>query len=189
MTSKFMLHVGKGSRVPRVEWTLENVARVSSSLRLPLREILRHDEGAEFGRWILFYWNDTAAIDVASNAPPRREKILWIDFEIIEGIACQIEKTATRLEVGGPDSGPVMFYATEDREIFGPVGTDMTTLDLNKAVWSVRGFVKVDGCTQIYIPNGHIHADSHDELRGLFSAIARAQARCYEIYDAQEATR
>ncbi len=153
------------------EWTLANLTRVSK-LGYQLREILRHDDGCQFGRWILLYWGE-----FPRNAP------LWIDFEVVEGVGCLIEKNESRLHVGGVGAGPVMFYATEDRQVFGPVGVDMTTTDLNRAVWSVRGFVKSGGCTQVYFPDGPFHHDGLAELSGAFGAICRAQERCYEIYD------
>ncbi len=158
-----------GDQAPPAEWTVANVQRVSN-LKLPLREILRYDEGCPFGRWILLYWSEA-----------QKERPLWIDFEVIEGVGCLVEKTERGLEVGGAGAGPIMFYATEDRQVFGAAGADTTTLDLNQAVWSARGFVKWDGCTQVYFPEGPFHHDSQAELRGAFGAICRAQDRCYEI--------
>ena len=160
------------SRHP-IEWTLTDLTRVSSS-KLPLREILRHDDGCPFGRWILLYWGEGPG-----DAP------FWIDFEVIEGVGCLVEKDARMLHVGGAGAagtGPVMFFATEDRQMFGLVGVNTTTTDLNQAVWSVRGFVKRVGCTQVYFPDGPLHYDGQAELCGMFGAICRAQGRCYEIY-------
>ncbi len=153
------------------EWTVANMTRVSG-LKLPLREILRHDDGCLFGRWILLYWDDY-----------RKKGPLWIDFEIIEGVACLIEESEDGLHVGASGAGPVLFYATEERALFGLAGAKMTTIDLNAAVWTVRGFVKQDGCTQVYLPPGPLHHDDREGLRGAMGAICRVQDRCYEIYD------
>jgi hypothetical protein len=46
---------------------------------------------------------------------------------------------------------------------------------------TARGFVKFDGCTQVYFPPGPVHYDNKDELRGLLDAVCHAQERCYEI--------
>lgn len=159
------------------EWTLTDLTRVSD-LELPLREILRHDDGCPFGRWILLYWSEDT-----KGGP------LWIDFEIIEGVGCLVEKSERGVHLGSAGAGPVVFYATEHRQLIGPVGVDTTTTDLNRAIWSVQGFVKWDGCTQVYFPDGPLHHDSQAELRGTFGAICRAQDRCYEIYAEAESRR
>jgi hypothetical protein len=147
------------------------VRRTSANLKLPLCESFRHDDGAQFGRWIHLYWSETS------------DHVLWIDFEIFEAFGCS-------LPGGGigqrktPLNGPPLFYATEARELGD---RSSTTNDIDFAVPTVLGFVKWDGCTQIYFPNdGHVHRDDLESLAGLFSSICRAQARCYEIYEEQE---
>jgi hypothetical protein len=132
--------------------------RESISLKLPLREVLRHDDGSSFGRTIYLYWKEE-----------RRPR--WIDFEIFEAIGHE-----------GPPGGQErpIYYATDRRELFG---RDGVTADLSRAVWTTCGFVKLDGCTQVYFPEGPLHYDDLASLRGLFGSICRAQERCYEIMD------
>ena len=141
------------------------MTRVSSSLKLPLREALEHVVDTSFGRTICLYWSD--------------EKPTWIDFEIFEAIGREIPGHQGIAISTRPDGdGKPLYYATEDREL-----TKGVTTDLDRAMWTVRGFVKFDGCTQVYFPEGPVHYDDREGLRGLFAAICRAQERCYEIME------
>ena len=154
-----------------------------SSLHLPLQETFRHDTDAEFGRTICLYW-ETPAED-----SPGPSRILWVDFEVFEAVG-RGTTHPVRAPTGSTqvvarsyvhdDRAPLVYYATEDREFMSGL-----TADLDCAVWTVRGFVKFDGCTQVYFPGdvGPVHYDSAAGLRGLFGAICRAQERCYEIMD------
>ena len=142
------------------------MARVSS-LKLPLRETI-HVDNAGFGAEICLYWND------GSNESPA-----WIDFEILEAIGTESPGAllSMRSRAAGNTGAPV-YYATQKREI-----TDGVTAEIERAVWSARGFVKFDGCTQVYFPEGPLHYDDVAGLRDMFAAICRAQERCYEIMD------
>src|SRR4029077_6711967 len=140
--------------------------RESSALKLPLRETLRHDEGASFGRTIYLYWKEI-------------ERPIWIDFEIFEAIGCEGPPDSLICTRPGGEGRP-LYYTTDRREL---CDKDSVTTDLNSAMWTVRGFVKFDGCTQVYFPEGPLHYDDRASLRGLFGGICRAQERCYEIMD------
>ena len=143
--------------------------RESSSLKLPLREVLEHAVDAPFGRTICLYWGHKGD----------SEKPTWIDFEIFEAIGREVPGQRGIAISSCPDGdGVPLYYSTEDRELTAGV-----TTDLGRAVWTAHGFVKFDGCTQVYFPTGPVHYDDREGLRGLFVAICRAQERCYEIME------
>jgi hypothetical protein len=106
---------------------------------------------ASFGGVICLYWTD--------------ERPTWIDFEIFE-------------PAGIVNADCPIYYATEKRD---STVVDGITTDFDRAIWTVRGFVKVDGCTQVYFPEGPLHYDDATGFQALFAAICRAQDRCYEI--------
>ena len=141
------------------------MTRVSSSLKLPLRETFRHDADTNFGRVICLYWSEDALV-----------RPHWIDFEIFEAVGR--ESPGALISTRPNQDGAPLYYTTEKREI-----TDGVTSNLERAIWMARGFVKSDGCTQIYFPKGPVHYDDLIGPRGLFGAICRVQERCYEIMD------
>lgn len=128
----------------------------------PLQEQFNHADGSVFGCIIRLYWT----VSGTSGHQPTH----WIDFEIFEAVGLD----------GVRDDSPPLYYATESREL-----SDGVTTDLDKAVPDVSGFVKWDGCTQVYFSADRdtpaLHYDDRAGLAGILAAIVRAQERCYEI--------
>lgn len=126
----------------------------------PLQEQFSFNDGVPFGRVVRLFWSPSE-----THQPTH-----WIDFEIFEAIG---------LDGINADSPPA-YYASEERDL-----SANTTTDLDKAVPDVSGFVKWDGCTQIYFSADRntpaLHYDDRAGLAGLLAAIVRAQERCYEI--------
>jgi hypothetical protein len=124
----------------------------------PLQEQFNFEDGVAFSRVVRLFWKPNEA----SGHQPTH----WIDFEILEAAG----------RGGTEDDSPLLYYASDERSMCA-----MTT-DIEKAVPDCSGFVKWDGCTQIYFPDEPaLHYDDISGLVGMFAAIARAQARCYEI--------
>lgn len=126
----------------------------------PLQEQFPAGDGSVLGRVVRLYWAPSAA----SGHQPTH----WIDFDIYESVGLD----------GTSDDSPPLYYATETREL-----SDGVTTDLDKAVPDVTGFVKWDGCTQIYFSEQQpaLHYDDRESLAGMLAAIVRTQQRCYEI--------
>lgn len=126
----------------------------------PLQEQFNHNDGAVFGRIVRLYWNP----DTGGDRRPTNS----IDFEIYEPIGLD----------GPAFDSPPFYYSTEERQLGKP-----TTTDLDAAVPDVFGFVKWDGCTQVYFADKGpaLHCDDCEGLAGVFAAITRVQRRCYEI--------
>lgn len=114
------------------------------------------EECAEY--LVRFYWDLTE----------QRATPYWIDFEIYP--------------VAGYDhpSGEREFYANESQE-FG----DGLTKDIASAHLECNGFVKWDGCTQIYFAADRnspaLHFDDGETMRLFFECLTYARARCLEV--------
>lgn len=119
---------------------------------------------------IHLYWKSPSADEIT--------RPVWIDFEIFEAIGRESPGALICTRPGS--EGRPLYYATDARDM---CAKDGLTADLSRATWAVRGFVKFDGCTQVYFPRGPLHYDDKASLRGLFGSICRAQERCYEVMD------
>ncbi len=93
------------------------------------------------------------------------QSFTWIDFEVF---------TVPAFSEGAPS-----FYATDEFEIAGERGG--LTTDIDAAFPSVTGFVKGDGCTQMWFHDQPVHFDSEDGMQAMFDAIKSARVKALDV--------
>lgn len=115
-------------------------------------------------------WENQAAWEAANDQDKAQTRpTYWIDFEIFA-------------IVGRKSDDSVLYYRKgADFELSDRNGVDPLTESLDESEPSVHGFVKWDGCTQMWFDDQPVHFDERISMEQLFAAIAECRKQALII--------